>query len=112
MSVGAVFSSKKIKARASISLGFLECLLFPVLYIGWPNLAYVYKKEGLFSHRCDTNETITTADNGIQSLECSEQDEYLNLCLNIAAALHSCSSFAVGSLFDRYGLWVTRGVGS
>lgn len=94
---------------ASLVFGFVECVLVGPIFLGWPNLVFVFKQVGLFSHLCDnsTGEVYNWTGPGLVS-GCAEADRMFSLCFSIASALYLASSFPIGLLFDRYGFWVTR----
>ena len=90
------------KRVPSIILGFVECLCFGVIIIGWPNLAFVYTNSGLFSNLCSGNFT------GNATGSCTAVDNIFNLYFSIVTGLNLAAALPVGLLFDRYGLWITR----
>ncbi|XP_029626774.1 solute carrier family 43 member 3-like [Salmo trutta] len=87
--------------------GLLECLCFAGVVFGWASLVFVLKTEGYFSYLCVNIPGV----NGMQSLDCSGQDEQFSLIFTISSFMTNFLLLPNGFLFDRFGTMVARLLG-
>uniref|UniRef100_A0A674BAP5 Solute carrier family 43 member 3 n=1 Tax=Salmo trutta TaxID=8032 RepID=A0A674BAP5_SALTR len=80
--------------------GLLECLCFAGVVFGWASLVFVLKTEGYFSYLCVNIPGV----NGMQSLDCSGQDEQFSLIFTISSFMTNFLLLPNGFLFDRFAL--------
>ncbi|CAL1540310.1 unnamed protein product [Lymnaea stagnalis] len=93
--------------------GFLECIGYGGLVLGWSSFVYVLKDEGLYMDLCgnltDSLQNDTQIKNATEQKDsCPDRDSRLELVFTIGSSSIGVGSFVLGQINFRFGTRVMR----
>ena len=91
----------------------IEGIFFFGLIMGFPNLAEIYKKLGVFESACDGVDNSdarmaisNSSSNGV--INCNERDFYFSTAATLGSTSMNVCTLPLGVIFDKYGSFWSR----
>ena len=95
----------------NLVIAILESIVYGGIFAGWPAIEYMFKENGRFNYSCEVNGTSNlTSHNDLNS--CPQQNNALALVYVVSLTSMMLLSYITGYIFDKYGTWVSRAVGT
>ena len=91
----------------------IEGIFFFGLIMGYPNLAEIYKKLGVYESACDGVDAVearmvtsNSSSNGV--VNCNERDFYFSTAATLGSISMNVCTLPLGVIFDKYGSFWSR----
>ena len=83
----------------------IEGIFFFGLIMGWPSLAELYKRQGVFENVCNSNETNNAfiGNYSLITVNCEERDVTFSTAGTLGSISMSLATFPLGIILDKYG---------